>query len=249
MTQQVFDVKFDGNVVKFYDNELKEFRQETLVVYCKNISDMDAIQGFNKVELKSKRKFLVCDAMGISSIDEKNSYIWYVLSSALKKANLTMNSSWNPAFIVIEKGEIKIDSYSSLTNIIITPNMETANILRKYNDKWNKHEHNILILPLIETITNVFPIHTGLTLMRIAITLEKQYCGEWMDNQFKIMAYLFGKFVSKFNELSQKEACSLSDLSSCLFKNTFRVSFLRKNQQMNYIQLYAFTQIRKGINW
>jgi hypothetical protein len=226
-----FDVRYDGNVVRFYDKHLNEFEQTSLTVQCIRSDLSEIVDGFNKLPLRNGM-LLVSDST-IRSPDQSASYGWYVLSSALIKTKIKMNTDWNPAYLWIETSKKKVTGDTSEsnneermingitgdTNLIVVPDLITAFHIRK------KMEYrNFLILPLLETIANIFPIYTGLTLSRLVARILGGYDEEWMDKPGRVMCVLFGKFVNKFNEISTKEACPFSELHSCLFRNTFKQS-------------------------
>ena len=227
-------------MVRFYDEKLQEFKKTSLVVQWHKSDISDISDGQDKVVLKNGT-CLVYDATNIRSEDVGRSYPWYVMSSALKKAGIAMNSLWNPAFAYIYKGMIVVENFASDTNIIVVPDKSTciqmknveASTIMKRDDNGTLtslgglNPSQFLVLPLKETITHIYPIHSGLTLLRMAICIRKGYEEEWMDNPVKVMNFLFSNFVSKFNELSRMEACPITELYNCLFANTFRVSLDR----------------------
>ena len=218
-----YDIRYDGNVVRFFDKYLSEFEQTSLTVQCIRADLSEVVDGFNKLALKNGM-LLVYDST-IRGSDQSASYTWYVLSSALIKAKIKMNIDWTPAYIWLDalKKEQLINGITGDTNLIVVPDLTTAFHIRK------KAEYkNLLILPLLETITNIFPIYTGLTLDRLACRLMGAFDEEWMDKPGRVMCVLFAKFVNKFNEISTKEACPFSELHSCLFRNTFRQSISEK---------------------
>jgi hypothetical protein len=250
----VFDVKYDGDVVKFYDERLNEFDQVSLTVHCSRSDLLEAIQGSNKISLRNGM-CLVSDATNIQGTDEGTSHMWYAKLSGLLKAKLSMNTSWNPAFVYIkrdgeDRGKFRKSDFAPNTNIVIVPDNDTCIQMKKKEnlELWNPERTNYLIMPLLETIRNVYPIHTGLTLRRLVAKLEGEYNEEWMEKPHRVMSVLFHKFIGKFNELSQREACSLGELHKCLFPNTFRVSLSARPSSSSYIGTTFFsTDLKESV--
>ncbi len=223
-----FDVRYNNSVVSFYDEKLKEIGNVSLTVQCHRNDISSVSDGKNKITMLNGM-CLCYDATNIRSHDVGSSYPWYVMSSALIKAGMNMNTVWNPAYAYIEKGIPLVRNFSEKSNIIIVPDIQTSLTLKSLSDTQLSELKlpafkQYLVMPLRETITHLFPIYTGMTLMRMAIYFKKAYIEEWMEDVVVVMSSLFEQFVDEFNKLSKKEACSLTDLHICFFQNTFKVS-------------------------
>ena len=236
-----YDVRYDGNVVRFFDRNQKEFEQVSLTVHSVSPDVSEIIEGLNKLRIKNGM-VLVYDS-SYKGQDVSNSYTWYVITSALLKGKIRMNTSWTPCFIWVDSNgqEHITNAITENTNLIVVPNTDTANKIRRAGKYLG-----YLILPLIETITNIFPIHTGLTLTRLACRLRGAYDETWMNDLGRVMCNLFDTFVDRFNEISTKEGCPFSELHSCLFRNTFRASISERPDNSMYQETSFYYNGTKG---
>lgn len=227
----VYDAQYDENTVKFYDKELKEFHSVQLMIQCHRSDLSEVSDGLNKVFLRNNT-CLVYDATNIRGTDKGNEYPWYATTSGLMKAKLRMNTEWNPAFSWVCKGELQITSMSDNTNVIIVPDLATSlEVKRRFKNR--------VVVPLLETITHIFPIHTGRTLQRIAIHLFNKFDEEWMEEINKVMSVLFERFKGKLNELSSCEGKSIGELYRCSFENTFKAVVEKRETPYIPISFYS----------
>jgi hypothetical protein len=214
----VFNITYEDSVIRIYGEGLNEIGNAMINVQLCNKERIDLVGGFHKILLRNG-KYLVADPVGLRGSDESDNYKWFVKSAILRKQSLHMNTAWEPAYYIIENGKPDSSNFTDRSNLIVVPDKYVAADLKsKYNIP-----RKVLILPLLDTIHRVFPIFTGLTLQRVCATIEGRF-RNWMDNKFSVMAYLFDKIKTKLNELSQDEACSISELYICNFENTFRYS-------------------------
>lgn len=234
----VFRVSYDDSVVKFADRYLRDFRTTSVNVQKCTIDQAEVSKGINLVKIKDNF-CLTTDARNLGGQEQGRSYRWYVKTSALAKEKLSMNTVWQPAYCVIQKGRFAFSNMTNderintadenesgiagETNLLIVPNLEVCTAFKR--SEW--YRGDILVMPLLETIVNVCPIHSGKSLKALCADISQAY-EDWMDNPFHVMANLFNHFKPKFNELSQKEACSFGELHDCLFENTFKLSLHQK---------------------
>jgi len=216
VAHKVFDVRYDDSQVRFFDHKLREIKATSLVVMTCSLDQAEACKGIRSVKLKNTT--LIADPQNLRGTDEGSCYKWFVKSSALVKESLVMNDTWSPAFVRLNAGLLERSNMDVNTNLIVVPDMRTCLTL-KASGEYN----GFLVLPLLKTITHLFPIHAGRSLEKVCIMVHGGY-ENWMRDSFRVMSYLFEKFKTTLNDLSQREACAISELHSCFFENTFKTS-------------------------
>jgi hypothetical protein len=247
-TTTCFDVKYDNSVVHFYDEKLKEIGRVSLTVQCHRADVVDASDGKNKV-IMTNNMCLCYDATNVVAGDVSSLYPWYVVSSAVIKAGMSMNNIWAPAFVYIDKGVPIVRNFSEKSNIIVVPDVKTSLALKGLAPDYIESMKlpsfkQYLIMPLQETIIRLFPIYTSMTLMRMMIYLKKRYT-EDMERTENVMVFLFDHFLNEFNKVSKREACSFADLHMNSFQNTFKTETAVRSVS-RVAQSVSFYATKKG---
>lgn len=226
-----FQITYDGNNVNLFDRNLTIIRTVSIAIYTSTRENAVGVGGQNIRQLGQNSVLFHSPTSTNANCTAVQSYAFYAKHSVLRKLDYRMNDAWNPLYISTPSAGGGAVGNLQDHNIIIVPNLEIMNLIAGSFP-------NTLIMPLFETMNNIFPDLSGFNLKQMCSYIERKFISEHNDIMY-CMNFLFTRNVNRFSTLSDTEAISMSDLYRSTFNITFNHNHMNIAEKQNFIPMSA----------